>query len=85
MDTKWDSITTALEPFNTEPSLDPSTQYMVPRPETSELDQVIGGIEEQLGHLQVWSMNAVNLFPIYIQPSCQTFLIPIFSHISPMQ
>lgn len=51
---QWDSITTALEPFSANPSLDPSTQYMVPRPETSELDGVIGQIEEQLSELQVW-------------------------------
>jgi hypothetical protein len=52
VETQWDSITTALDPFTTEPSLDPGTQYMVPRPETSELDGVIGHIEEQLGELQ---------------------------------
>ena len=50
---KWESITNALDPFNTKPSLDPGTQYMVPRPETSALDEVIGHIEEQLGELQV--------------------------------
>jgi hypothetical protein len=49
---KWESITSALDPFATKPSLDPSTQYMVPRPETSELDGVIEHIEEQLGELQ---------------------------------
>lgn len=51
--TKWESISAALEPFHAGPSLDPSTQYLVPRPETSELDSVIGHIEEQLGELQV--------------------------------
>ena len=55
VETQWDSIATALDPFATEPSLDPSVQYMVPRPETSELDGVIGRIEEQLGELQVWT------------------------------
>ena len=53
VETQWDSIATALDPFAMEPSLDPSVQYMVPRPETSELDGVIGRIEEQLGELQV--------------------------------
>ena len=53
MEPKWESITNALDPFNTKPSLDPGTQYMVPRPETSALDEVIGHIEEQLGELQV--------------------------------
>ena len=42
-----------MEPFNATPNLDPGTQYMVPRPETLELDKVIGNIEEQLGELQV--------------------------------
>ena len=49
---KWDSITNALDPYNTKPSLDPDSQYMVPRPETAELDGVIQNIEEQLGELQ---------------------------------
>ena len=46
---EWDSITNALDLYNTKP---PDTQYMVPRPETAELDGVIQNIEEQLGELQ---------------------------------
>lgn len=52
MEPKWDSITSALDPFSTKPSMDPDTQYMVARPETAELDGVIQNIEEQLGELQ---------------------------------
>ena len=52
VESKWDSITNALDPYNTKPSLDPDSQYMVPRPETAELDGVIQNIEEQLGELQ---------------------------------
>lgn len=59
---QWDSITTALEPFSANPSLDPNTQYMVPRPETSELDSVIGQIEDQLSGLQVREVTLTTAF-----------------------
>ena len=41
-----------MDPFKGEKA-DPSTQYLVPRPETLELDTVIGHIEEELEQLQV--------------------------------
>lgn len=70
---QWDSITTALEPFSANPSLDPSTQYMVPRPETSELDGVIGQIEEQLSELQVRAYSTCPYHYTHCQFNC-TFL-----------
>ena len=53
MTTKWENITTALEPFQVEPNLDPETQYLIPRMETSELDSVISELTEQIEEMEV--------------------------------
>ena len=50
---KWENITQVLQPFSHEPSLDPKTLYLVPRPETQELDSVISRVETQLTELEV--------------------------------
>ena len=50
---KWESIVHALEPFTVEPGLDPNTAYMVPRPETQELDSAISLMESQIQDLNV--------------------------------
>ena len=50
---KWENITQVLQPFSHESSLDPQTLYLVPRPETKELDSVISRVETQLTELEV--------------------------------
>ena len=50
---KWENITQVLQPFSHESSLDPKTLYLVPRPETQELDSVISRVETQLTELEV--------------------------------
>ncbi len=50
---KWSNIATAMEPFQIEPSLDPDTQYLVPRFQTLELDDAIADINSQIEVLEV--------------------------------
>ena len=50
---KWENITHALQPFTQEPSMDPGTQYLVPRPETKELDGVISQMDSKISELEV--------------------------------
>jgi len=49
---KWENITHALQPFTQEPSMDPGTQYLVPRPETKELDGVISQMDSKISELE---------------------------------
>ena len=49
MEAKWEKITEALEPFQ----LEPTTQYLVKRLETKELDLAIEDIEKQIEELEV--------------------------------
>lgn len=51
--TKWENITVALEPFQVEPNLDPETQYLIPRQETSELDSVIEALTQKISDMEV--------------------------------
>lgn len=50
---QWETITEALRPYAVEPSLDPHTLYLVPRPQTQELDSAISTMEAQLKDLEV--------------------------------
>ena len=50
---KWSNIATAMEPFQVEPSLDPDTQYLVPRFQTLELDDAIADLNSQIEVLEV--------------------------------
>lgn len=43
----------AMQPFAVEPTLDPGTLYLVPRPETKELDSAISKMETHIQHLKV--------------------------------
>ena len=57
--TKWENITAAMEPFQVEPSLDPGTQYLVPRMETLELDGAIADLNSQIGDLEVGTVPTI--------------------------
>ncbi len=49
----WSNIALAMEPFQVEPSLDPDTQYLVPRFQTLELDDAISDLNCQIEDLEV--------------------------------
>ncbi len=53
VESKWERITEAMEPFQLEPSMEPSTQHLVRRIETKELDSVITDLEKQMADLEV--------------------------------
>ena len=53
MAAQWESIVAAMEPFATEPTMDPSTLYLVPRPQTQELDSAVAKMEAHISHLKV--------------------------------
>ena len=57
---KWENITTAMEPFQVEPSLDPTTQYLVPRLETSELDGAITELNSQIQEVEVRKCHSIS-------------------------
>ena len=64
---KWENITQVLQPFSHEPSLDPKTLYLVPRPETQELDSVISRVETQLTELEV---QRVTMYFVAVKGGC---------------
>ena len=57
-----------MEPFQIEPSLDPDTQYLVPRFQTLELDDAIADINSQFEDLEVRKYIFIILSPAWLYP-----------------